>query len=628
MKKIKVQKSKNREGEKGSAMVMVLLLSVLMLTASVGLLLETTMNTANVTDATAEQQAYNAAESGIQSTINALRGNVTANPLIDSTMPETKASKAMNQISFAKAITPALSNKPGEESLSPRLSRWIPYSSTFTDRVPVGETAAIPYTKQSGYAFSLAISDPDNTGTLISYTTDVSTTQIFNSDPGSPRQQTWNSIPSAPAGTARVVYSPVTVDDLNVSSGTANTNIGTFTFSTTGAGAEVFGFSRFEITVRMTKPYDAKRVIRGYIETGFIKPGQITSKIIFDSQTFTLMGSNISLSLPSGTNVYVLSPKPQRVGYEAPFSLGTLTVGASMTPAEPTRLLISSTGYGPRGAIKRIDAVIQKNFFDGLAAPATLTLVGPRSTIVPVTSFLFNPGSSNVTQYSGDDVVSTDIIPPIGTTNSENLDIVEESVDGQPPHPFNGTVVGTPSDVLVEMPEWLQNPLKLDTAVQSLFNVARSSGRYYPLGQNPTNVGDNGTAKGITFVDHDFELEGAGGGILVVTGKLTLKGNFSFNGLIIVTGQGGVDRSGGGNGTIQGNIVVAPYLNSRIIQTPATATTPDIYVDKSGIIATTSFLSPQYNLSGGGNSTIVYNSSSVGNGLNAISNFVLGVAEK
>jgi hypothetical protein len=39
------------------------------------LLLEASMNTANITDATAEDQAYYAAESGIQDTINALRGN-------------------------------------------------------------------------------------------------------------------------------------------------------------------------------------------------------------------------------------------------------------------------------------------------------------------------------------------------------------------------------------------------------------------------------------------------------------------------------------------------------------------------------------------------------------------------
>jgi hypothetical protein len=96
---------------------------------------------------------------------------------------------------------------------------------------------------------------------------------------------------------------------------------------------------------------------------------------------------------------------------------------------------------------------------------------------------------------------------------------------------------------------------------------------------------------------------------------LTLHGNFNFNGLIIVTGSGGIQRSGGGTGILQGNIVVAPYENNRI-------------ADNLDPSQTAQFLAPQYDLSGGGNSTIQYNSSSVANGLTAVSNFVLGVAEK
>jgi hypothetical protein len=101
---------------------------------------------------------------------------------------------------------------------------------------------------------------------------------------------------------------------------------------------------------------------------------------------------------------------------------------------------------------------------------------------------------------------------------------------------------------------------------------------------------------------------------MVVTGKLTLRGNFSFNGMIIVTGQGGVDRMGAGDGIIQGNMVISPYVNSSV----APATEP----------VGSKFLAPQYHLSGGGNSSIQYNSASVSGGLIAVSNFVLGVAEK
>src|SRR6478672_10537924 len=100
------QKSKN---ERGAALVMALLMSFLLLAAAGGLIMEASMNTANVTDATAEQQAYNAAESGIQSAVNALRGGVVLSDAnrIDTSKPATDKA---NKIDFVKAITLQYSN--------------------------------------------------------------------------------------------------------------------------------------------------------------------------------------------------------------------------------------------------------------------------------------------------------------------------------------------------------------------------------------------------------------------------------------------------------------------------------------------------------------------------------------
>ena len=84
-------KNQKQKNERGAAMVMALLVSFMLLVASAGLLMESSMNTQNVTDATAEQQAYNAAESGIQSAVNVLRGNTVPSPLLDSSKPATDA---------------------------------------------------------------------------------------------------------------------------------------------------------------------------------------------------------------------------------------------------------------------------------------------------------------------------------------------------------------------------------------------------------------------------------------------------------------------------------------------------------------------------------------------------------
>jgi hypothetical protein len=85
--------------------------------------------------------------------------------------------------------------------------------------------------------------------------------------------------------------------------------------------------------------------------------------------------------------------------------------------------------------------------------------------------------------------------------------------------------------------------------------------------------------------------------------------------LILVVGSEGILRSGGGHGMIQGNIVVAPYLNSDVVGN----TNPP---------AGSGFLAPKWNTSGGGNSDIQYNSDNQNSGLGSISNNVLGVVEK
>lgn len=559
-----------RNGERGAAMVVVLLVAFLLLVASAGLILESALNSANVTDAVAEQQAYHAAESGIQRTLNVLRGNVVPSVLLDGSQP---ASHINNKIDFSKALNLSTSNLPSDPSATSRLSRWITYDSTMPDRVALGPNV-------NEFAYSIQVIDPDSAGSIISFNTTGNINGVGNA-----------YMVGSGMNRATISFVGNTVSNLNVSSGSAATNIGRFVVSVTGAGATIPADVRFVIDFNMTAPYSAVRSIRGTIKAGTITSGSVgTVQVQFDSLISELMGSDIAL--PSRN----FTPNPPTV------SGGEKAVNASISGAEPIRLIVRSTGFGPRGASKQLEAVVRKSLFDGMRAPATLTLVGGSAGSV------FNPGSSNVTEYSGEDVAVPDtVIPPIGTTNDPNLQAVLDSVDGLPPHPFNGNVVGTPANVNSEMPAWLRNPQNLNTVVQNLRETSILAGRYFPSGITPPNFGNNATATGITFCDGNVSFNGAGGGILVVTGKLTLNGNFNFNGLIIVTGAQGVDRNGGGNGTLQGNVVVAPYNPSNLAA---------------------GFGPPRYDLSGGGNSTITYNSSSLSNGLVAVSNFVLGVAEK
>jgi hypothetical protein len=53
---------------------------------------------------------------------------------------------------------------------------------------------------------------------------------------------------------------------------------------------------------------------------------------------------------------------------------------------------VKSTGYGPNGAKKELEAIIQKNFFNGLGSGAATTMIGTRTPPSGGLPFLFSPG--------------------------------------------------------------------------------------------------------------------------------------------------------------------------------------------------------------------------------------------
>ncbi len=581
---------KCRKNERGAALVTVLMISLLLLVVAAALLLEASMNTANVTDATAEEQAYYAAESGIQTVVNVLRHDTVANPLIVPSKPPTDPE---NEIDYAKASKLLTSNKPGDTSTEARLSRWINYGiGSFSDRVILGDTNPSTYTKQNGLAFKVTVRDPDNLDNKVSFNTSCIIDNVGDS-------KSWGGLTIS-------YVKPISAatTDLDVSSGSADTNFGKFVVSGSGT---IPARVRFVINVIMTKPYYAEKTIRGFIEPGKIPSTSAadTVKLFYDSQVFILLGSAITLS---GGTTFEQEGPPIRFGYEVTLSTPESIINGSISPPEPTRLVIRSTGFGPRGAEKQLEAIIYKNYFDGLTAPSPLLLIGPPTAV-------FNAGTSTNTKYSGIDVRKKANLPPIGVTNDTNLAIVNLALN--PSGSYKGKVYGTASNVANELPSWLKTPTALHAKLLELKEVADASGRYFAPGATPPQNGDYGsftTAKGITFIDGDLtSFKGQGGGILIVTGDLKISGGFEWNGLMVITGAGGMQRSGGGEGTLQGNMIIAPY-------NPGSLGDPTIILN--------GFLPPKYDISGGGTSATEFNSNKVESGLLAISNFIQGVAEK
>ena len=566
---------KDRKNEKGAAMVMVLLISFLLLIVIAGLLLEATMNTANVTDAVAEQQAYDAAESGIQSAISVLRGNTVPSPLLDATKPATHPN---NKIDFAKAVKLTTSNKPDDTTTEARLSRWMTYSATNTDRVTLGSGT---YTPNNGQAFDVTVRDPDNPQKIISLTT---TGQIE----GGTDSKNFG-VPFVNAAT--ITYNNVTTGNVDVSTSEVGINLGSFTIAKSGAfknNALTIPDTKFTITVRMTAPLVATVVLRGTIKGGELTPNSVGNmRIEFDSPVSNLLGSIITLSSTS------ITPNAPNVNG------GRTDLSVTITLSQPKRLVVRSVGYGPRGAQKVLEAIVHRDVFDGLI-PATIALVGS------ATGSIFKNGSHLAT-YSGEDLLSTGKIPPIGTTGGGGSGLLSTVTTALNTCLPSCLIQGNPADVSEELPPWLKSTAEMHKNITELKAIAQSSGRYFANGETPPDFGDSANGTGVTFIDGDAALTGAGGGILVVTGKLTLDSDFVYNGTIIVTGADGVRRAGSGTGNLQGNLVVAPY--------------------NAGNLAA-GFLPPKYDISGGAVSNLLYKTSGLLFGSSRINTVVVGVAEK
>jgi len=259
---------------------------------------------------------------------------------------------------------------------------------------------------------------------------------------------------------------------------------------------------------------------------------------------------------------------------------------------EPARLLLQVTGYGPKGARKQMELIVNRTNFD-YDPPATI-LMRSADDGTPVT---FTTGNSAVKEYSGHDHSATGrVLPTFGATVGGDMTIeIDASNKNTVADPIAATISNS------SLPPWLRSANQARAFLADQKANAISQGRYFT-----TFSGTSGSssAPAFTFVDGDCNLDG-GAGLLIVTGTLTMNGNPSFDGLILVLGGGNVIRDGGGNGNIYGSMTVAHFdpVNSG------------------------PFLSPAFNTNGGGNSTMQYDSDAVRKALNVAGPRVWGVRE-
>lgn len=229
--------------------------------------------------------------------------------------------------------------------------------------------------------------------------------------------------------------------------------------------------------------------------------------------------------------------------------------------------------------------------------PAALTLCGANPNVT------WGPPNSVNWYFDGNDAASTQKLDAIATCNSTANTEVVTSVMGLSNKRYQNYygASATQPDIVDDqstMKACLQSPSCMDNMVQSITAVAD---QVFTYPNAPTTLGTD-AAPLITVVQDetspsyhpgDFRPTNCNGaGILVVTGTLTCSNNSTFDGVILVVGQGNFQINGGGNGSFNGEFYVAQ--------------TRDVNGNLLDALGT-----PTFNVSGGGANSMTYNSSFV-----------------
>jgi hypothetical protein len=259
---------------------------------------------------------------------------------------------------------------------------------------------------------------------------------------------------------------------------------------------------------------------------------------------------------------------------------------------EPTRLRLRVTGYGPKGALKKLELIVKRTNFD--YNPMAAIMMRSSDDGTPVN---FTIGESAAKTYSGHDHGGSSAILPAFGSNTDNDAAIQfgEASKNTVADPISANVSTS------SLPPWLQSASQARKFLTEQRENAISQGRYFTTFDG---VAGTPSSPQFTFVDGDCVLDG-GAGLLVVTGNLEMHGNPNFEGLILVLGEGSINRNGGGNGNIFGAITVSRFSPTG-----------------SG-----GFLAPSFSTTGGGSGVIQYDSVAVRKGLNIAGPLVSGVRE-
>ncbi|HWW77546.1 MAG TPA: hypothetical protein VNZ44_19240, partial [Pyrinomonadaceae bacterium] len=235
------------------------------------------------------------------------------------------------------------------------------------------------------------------------------------------------------------------------------------------------------------------------------------------------------------------------------------------SPYLPRFLLITSTGRGPKGAVKVLQMTVDAFAFDFTVRAA----VAIRSNTNDNTGMTaFDLGNSNPHEWTGDDLAHhAPSVPAFAVTNTADYDAGDGF--GAPPNQQgmgeaavshdNTNISGQQMIVKLNpsgLETWLQNGDNARAFLTEMRAMAASAGRL-----NPTDYGSTANPK-YSFVDGNVDFNGGehGAGLLIVTGSYSQGGGSSYNGIVLALGDGNVSRNG--TPDLLGALVVARFQHN------------------------------------------------------------------
>lgn len=287
-------------------------------------------------------------------------------------------------------------------------------------------------------------------------------------------------------------------------------------------------------------------------------------------------------------------------------------VSLALFPNEPTNqkqvYRLTAMAVLPNGAKRMLQTDIAMLVFN-FKFPAALTLDGTNPNFQKPTSVPFvvngtdqSPGGANCPPPGAS-------LPAVGVVGgNSSINSVDGNIQQNPNRSAEYTGGGLPtpsvSDVGTSLPTTESSPSQLEAIVAQIESTAdyivegpATSLPSYGTAANPVSIvvdsiGNNGATGNLTLSGNI-----TGYGILVVRGTYSPSGTVGWNGIILVIGQGNVQGTGGGNNSYNGAVFIAQTR------------------DSSGNLLN-NLGAPTFDWSGGGGNGIFYNSCSINNATN------------